>query len=37
MQRQSSHFLLTGLLFLLLFNFNVYGHDSDHGKMTYTS
>ena len=39
MQRQRSHFLLAGFLFLLLFsfNFNVYGHDSDHERMTYTS
>jgi len=39
MQRQRSHFLLAGMLFLFLSNFNfyVYGHDSDHGKMTYTS
>ena len=37
MKRQHSHFLLAGLLFLLLSNFNVYGHDSDYGKITYTS
>ncbi len=24
-------------MFLFLFNFNVFGHDSDQGKMTYTS
>ena len=37
MQRQRSYFLLTGLLFLFISNLNVFGHNSDHVKITYAS